>query len=79
MCETQTFNSVGHISSRFCIPVYRVQSTAAAMGIEPTARINGIDHYSDDQADKMLSELVNRAKPGLLQCFSPNSRVTIDG
>jgi hypothetical protein len=62
MSTTITLNGLGHIcvlAQRTCGPV---RAAIKALGMEPAAIINGVEHYSDEQVNRILAALQEKAK-----------------
>jgi hypothetical protein len=56
--KTISIESTGHLAASCQAPVSAIERAAKSIGLDPTYRINGVAHYTDDDGDQIVAELV---------------------
>jgi len=64
MSATQTLNSLGFLAATLKRSVTGMRRAILELQIEPAAVINGIEHFTDAQADAIRAHLDGQTQPG---------------
>ena len=56
--KTTDLVSIGYAAQLLQAVPKRIREAAQALGIQPACRINGIDHYSEDDVQKIRKQII---------------------